>query len=176
MTHNPIRRILAVDIRSQKFGYAVLETPHRLLDWGVRTSGVRHRTWYIADLLHMYQPSAVVLRRITAGGKRDSPGARNIMRAIKSEACRFEAPIAFLGTSALNNFFRQYGMHTKYEIASLLAASFSELKWKLPPSRRKKSWKSEPRRMSVFDALQLGVVFLALHVGEDAIRALLVNG
>jgi hypothetical protein len=179
MSKKHIRRVLALDIRAQRFGYAVFEaSPVKLLDWGVRSmrmDGARRGAWHIADLLRMYQPSAVVFRRIKAGGRRDTPGARNITHAIKCEARRNAVPVALVGKSALKIFFREYGKHTKHEIASALAAVFAELKWKLPPPRRLKFWRGEARRMSVFDAAALGIAFLALHGYGDAVRELLVN-
>ena len=137
--------------------------------------GARHGAWHITDLLRMYQPSAVVFRRIKAGGRRDTPGARNITRTIKCEVRRNGVPEALVTESALKRFFREYGKHTKHETASALAAAFSELKWRLPPPRRLKFWCGEARRMSVFDAAALGIAFFAWHGYDDVVRELLVN-
>jgi len=176
MNERKAQRIIALDIRSQRFGYAVIEAPPiRFLDWGVRTVGTRRRTWHVADLIRMYRPCFVVVRRRKTGGKRDTPGARNIMRAIRSEARQGHVPVAQISEWALKKFFRGYGKRTKHEIASLLAASFTELKWKLPPPRRVKFWRPESARMGIFDATAIGIVFLAQHSASGALQELFAN-
>jgi hypothetical protein len=170
MRQKPIRRVLAIDIRSQRIGYAAFEVAARLLDWGMRSHELDGA---IAVLLRRFQPSVVVLRRMKVGGKRDTPGARSIMRAIRSNTRRHSIPLVYLGDAALNKFFRTYGEQSKYEIALLLATCFPELKWKLPP--RRKIWMPEHLRMSIFDAVQLGVVFLATELDAKAMQHLMTT-
>ena len=171
MRRMPIRRVLAIDIRSRRAGWVVLEAA-RLLDWGVRKNIGHHgRDGTIVALLRMFQPSVVVVRRIKVGGRRDTPRARSIRRAIRSDARCGSVPVVYLGDAALKKCFRTYGKKTKYAIASSLAACFPELK--LPP--RRKIWKAEHPRMCVFDALQLGVAFLVLQASGNTVQNLLSN-
>jgi hypothetical protein len=173
MKETPIRGVLAVDIRSRRVGYAVFETtPVRLLDWGMRKKIDRHgRGDAIADLLRMFQPSVVVLRRIKVGGRRDTAGAQNIVHTIRSEARGLSIPVVSLGEAVLKKFFRLYGNRSKYDIASFLTICFPELKWRLPPRRR--IWKAEHPRMSIFDSVQLGVAFLVLQNKDETVQKLL---
>jgi hypothetical protein len=61
-------------------------------------------------------------------------------------------------------FFGEYGKHTKYHIARFLTGYFPPLANRLPPPRKK--WKPEDRRMSIFDAAELAVAYLALRTNE----------
>jgi hypothetical protein len=172
MNRNRVRKILALDVRSQRFGYVVVEGARVCaLDCGVRS--VHRRIGYISDLLRLYRPSAVVLRRLKTDGRRDSPGARKIMRVIRYESRRLGVPVEMVSDTTLKRFFREHGKQTKHEVAQLLAACFPELRWRLPPVR--KCYEREARRMSIFDAAQLGVVFLALQTGGQSVRKLLVD-
>ena len=159
-------RIVAIDVRAQLIGYVVFDSSTRLLEWGMRATNVEHRVEWIGDLVRLYQPLFVVLRSIERGGRRDTPGARQILRMITAEARHHFVPAKFITNIARQRFFfESYGLRTKYEIAPFLAATFPELKAKLPPSKR--VWKPVPRRMSVFDAAQVGIVFLATSARED---------
>lgn len=159
-------RIVAIDVRARRIGYAVFDSPTRLLEWGMRADAQR-RTGWTGDLIHLYQPFSLVLRAIKRGGTRDTPGARQILRIIRAESRLHSIPVTFITDDARRRFFSEaYGLKTRYQVAPLLAAKFPELKAKLPPP--KKTWKPVPRRMSVFDAVQAGFVFLALSASENS--------
>src|SRR5207249_4491100 len=58
------KRVLAVDPTSRGFGFAVLEGPDRLLDWGLvhaRTDKRARTLEAVADLLERYRPDVLVL-------------------------------------------------------------------------------------------------------------------
>jgi hypothetical protein len=168
-----IGRLVALDVRAQRIGYVVLEAPEQLLAWGMRSSGARYRAGWIADLIRLYQPSAVVIRAIKRGHRRDTPGSRRIVSAIRREARHSSVAVVFVTDAARKKLFSRYGKPTKYQIAPLLAAKFPELKARLPPPKRR--WKPEPRKMSVFDAAQAGIVCLASRMREESIRGWLTN-
>jgi hypothetical protein len=53
--------------------------------------------------------------------------------------------------------FTPLGFRTREEIAEALTRIFPELIWHLPPKR--KIWQSEHPRMTVFDAIALGLTY-----------------
>ena|ERR1035441_5489984 len=65
---NPVERLLALEIRSQRIGFAVFDGPTRLLDWEIGT--LLHPTCSLHDivakrvrpLLSRYRPFVVVMR------------------------------------------------------------------------------------------------------------------
>ncbi|MHB8217075.1 MAG: hypothetical protein ACYDDS_13450 [Candidatus Sulfotelmatobacter sp.] len=61
---------------------------------------------------------------------------------------------------------------TKYQAASLLARVFPEIASKVPPPR--KLWQTEAWNMLIFDALALGISYLASQNDETAIQKLAV--
>ncbi len=158
MSDVKITRIVAADVRSSRLGYAVFEAPLRLIDWGIKWTK-QSNARRIADVLTLFQPSVVVLPRILTNSKRNSVNVRRTIREIRSETRRASLPIATMSEKAVKKFFESYGFRTRHEIASALATLFPELASRLPPSRRKKPWKAESARMSIFDAARLGIFF-----------------
>jgi RNase H-fold protein (predicted Holliday junction resolvase) len=69
MNHKAISeiRVLAIDPSTRGFGFAVLEGPDRLIDWGVKETKMdknRRALKLIAQLIEQYEPSTVVSRRL----------------------------------------------------------------------------------------------------------------
>src|SRR5580704_19202095 len=80
--HDP--RILAIDLRTQQFGYAVFEGPKRLIDWGRRTypggdAAPDVAAGRVADLLRLFRPSAVVIQKERRTGVRNSSAMTPIL-------------------------------------------------------------------------------------------------
>src|SRR5262244_2358611 len=66
-------RVLAIDPSTRGFGFAILEGPNRLIDWGVKetkTDKKNRSLKLIADLIDMYQPSVVVVEDYAGKGSR----------------------------------------------------------------------------------------------------------
>jgi hypothetical protein len=76
-------RVIAVDVRYERLGYAVLDGTSRLVDWGITQfqAGVGHVD-RVTHLVVLFQPSVVVLRTIEKGSWRDRPSLRKIVRSI----------------------------------------------------------------------------------------------
>jgi hypothetical protein len=159
-------RVLAVDLRSRLFGFAVLEGPKILLDFGRRPCHtvvgwgnaliVRRK---IADLLAFYAPSIIVLK--PASGRSGQPllKTKDAVDAIRSEAELRSLDLAFLTRKDIHQVFRQSGNSNKYKIAGLITHIFPELAWKLPANR--KNWQPEHHNMAIFDAVSLGLAYFA---------------
>lgn len=153
-------RVLAVHVRPQRFGFAVLKGPQKLLDWGVSTHYVgnddpltiiRKR---IVPLLRIYAPSALVVRKVTARESERYSQLQPIANAVKEQAERHSIKLAFVGRDEVRHTFGKLGTTTKYEIAARVTKFFPELTWQLPP--RRKPWESEHHNMAIFDAVALG--------------------
>jgi hypothetical protein len=149
--HIPQTRILALDLHPRRFGYVVMESPGRLLDWGVRRSYrktkdhpkvlVRGR---LGPLLKIWMPN-VVITRIGDRTKKDVPA---LFRQIKKAVGR----TSFLAITGSQDAYLGRG---KYERAVEMATRFPEIGWKLPSKR--KPWESEHYSMSMFEALEVAV-------------------
>ena len=168
-THHPVtkggsrspRRVLALDVRPRKAGFAVFEGS-RLLDWGVKTYGNQGGSLgmtvsgKINGLLDLHSPALVVLR------KRTNPAAVRalppIIETIRIETMRRSVGLRLLSTETVKRFYIGLGCPTKQQIATAVAGWYPELRWKLPPKRR--TWESENHNMTLFDAAAVGVCLM----------------
>ena len=168
---SPDGRILAIAIRSQRFGFAVIEGPNWLLDWGVvsyprnkrvRVAAARKR---VASLLTQFVPSVVVVGKSHLLNVRNTSGVRSTLKSIRRETSLRFIPLHVMQQADVRNTFRDFHAKSKDEVAVVLARMFPELLWKVPPKR--KIWQSEHPRMPVFDAVALGVAYWQLHSSRD---------
>jgi hypothetical protein len=165
------RRILAISLRSRRFGFAVFEGPNRLLDWGmvfyplnndVQRAAASKR---VASLLTLYIPSVVVVGRARPLNVRSGSGVCPILRSIRGESSSRMIPVQFMRTAVVKGVSRQFRAKSKHEIATMIAQMFPELLWKLPPKRR--IWESEHPIMAMFDAVAMGFAYWQRDGGRD---------
>jgi hypothetical protein len=162
-------RILAVDLRPRRLGYATVEAPMYLLDSGViRYTSAKEATARIESLIGRFHPRVLVLRRISKKSRRNRARTRIIIRRLCRCLRGSPVRIVFVSEPRLKKHFQRKGEITKQDIASSLASTFPELQWKLPP--RRKSWEIENWRMSAFDAIALAVAFVGTNTPAASIR------
>src|ERR1039458_886516 len=116
-------RVLSLDIRSRRVGYAVFEGPGLLLDWGV----IRNRAALIQSLLDTFEPSVIVLRTIALGSIRDRSIVRRAIRRIRRKAKSVSIPSVLVSRAQIIRLFRQHVKPTKHEIAAIIAECFPGL-------------------------------------------------
>jgi hypothetical protein len=165
--HNPL--ILSIDLRPQRFGYAIFEGPRRLIDWGAcfyppgGKQGAVVAGRKVAGLIKVFVPSVIVVKKVLHKS-RNSEGVQPILRAIRREASIQSIPVCFVSRTDVRQAFRIFGGETKYEIACVLTGIFHELLWRLPPART--FYKGEHPAMSIFDAVSLGFTYWQLSGTE----------
>jgi hypothetical protein len=153
-------RIIAIDLRFRRSGFAIFEGPTRLLDFGTldirseENAGGRTR---LSDLMKSAAPSVVLVKKERWINLAASSDARPMMEALRNRATALSIEFRFLEQNVFNSTFRGLGCETKAEISSSLARIFPELIWMLPPDRR--IWQPEHSRQTVFDAISLGLAF-----------------
>jgi Holliday junction resolvasome RuvABC endonuclease subunit len=153
-------RVLAVDPCSRGFGFAVLEGPNRLIDWGVKdtkTDKNRRALKLIAELIERYQPSASVVEDYEGKGSRRRRRIQGLINDISKLAAKRKIKVRSFSRVKVKQAFSESGPRNKYEIAMAIANRFPELAPRLP--RFRKPWMSEDYRMSIFDAVALGLAF-----------------
>jgi hypothetical protein len=160
-----VSRVLALEVRASKFGFAVFDEPAKVIDWGVRAFDVRaSREATVAKrigfILDQYAPFHIVVLRRRNDPKSKRNGDLSLaLKVISREMQARGVKPTWLTTQAVKRFFCPHGFKTKHEIATVLAGWFEELSWRLP--LRRKPWQSERHNMVIFDAVALGVVFFA---------------
>lgn len=151
-------RVLAIDPCHRGFGYAVLEGPNRLVDWGVRTTGNRKSTdtlRKVGDLVDSYAPDMLVLEKCNMPGSRRSARIQNLLLELGELAIERALKTRWISQAQIKKGFESAGATTKQEMASIIAQKFPELTPVIPRPRR--PWMSEARRMHIFDAVALGL-------------------
>ena len=169
MSSNHLRRVLALEVRSRAFAYVLVEGPHELLDWSVRSfrggvNAVRVPAGKkIADLLSEYCPDVVLVR--VAKDAHGKPVTCDVTDALRKSGHR---AVRFVDPQAVRRFFaRSDQARNKYEIAAIVARRFPEILWKLP--RIRKAWESEDYRIALFDAAALALTYFP-RSRDDAAR------
>jgi len=159
------RRIVAIDLRSRKFGFAVLEGPRTLLEWGAKCyreplSDIPPMMLKGIDpLLTSFSPEAIVVRQFA---NRSSSGRSRhslMLNAVEQEARRRSMKFVIIGREEIAQCFGTRAGATKHDVACRIALHFPELTWRLPPTR--KSWMKEHYTMTIFDAVSAGLTYLA---------------
>jgi hypothetical protein len=156
------RGVLALDIRPQRLGYALLDG-ERLLDWGIatyragdaRTGATARRR--IVELLDYHYPALVVQRNRRNPFAESRKRLASIDRMMRTETAHRSIQFRTLNTEMFKQFYSQHGCESKAQIAALVATWFPELAWKLPPKR--KLWEHEHNNAVIFDAVAVGVAF-----------------
>jgi RNase H-fold protein (predicted Holliday junction resolvase) len=153
------RHILAVDTRPRRLGYAAFESSLQLIDFGVtRWTSPQQAAARIARLLRTTYTRVVVLRTIAPNSGRNRPLTKTNNQIICRLAKRSSIRVARVTERRLKQHFLKQGSQTKYQVAAYLAREFPELVWWLPTQR--KPWEKENRRMAIFDAIALGLVYV----------------
>src|SRR5438477_3179535 len=153
-------RILALDLHPRSFGYVVIESPTKLLDWGVCSDRRKHGANVLVrkrlmQLLDLWRPAALVLHNPVKKSRRPNQKKDGLTEWIVAEAksrrIMVHAPVKSSADYQGKNL-------TKYENARRVAERFPVLTRALPPKR--KAWESEHYRMSIFTAAALAMAQL----------------
>src|SRR5262245_8470832 len=153
-------RLPAIDPSTRGFGFAILEGPNRLIDWGVKetkTDKKNRSLKLITDLIELYQPNVVVLEDYAGKGSRRCGRVRELINDISKLAVKRKVKVRSFSRLKVKQSFSESGATNKYKIAVEIAKRFPELATRLP--RFRKPWMSEDYRMSMFDAVALAGTF-----------------
>jgi Holliday junction resolvasome RuvABC endonuclease subunit len=159
-------RILAIDPSTRGFGFAVLEGPERLIDWGVKetkTDKNRRSLKLITELVEQYEPTMIVVEDYAGKGSRRCQRVGELINDISKLASKRKIKVRSLCRAKVKQAFSESGASNKHEIALAIAKRFPELAPRLP--RFRKPWMSEDYRMSIFDAVEFGLTLVAQLIG-----------
>ena len=154
------RCVLAIDPTSKGFGFAVLEGPTTLIDWGVKhatNKKDRNRTalQLAGELIRRYQPDVLAVEDTGAIGARRCRRVRQLIDWLFAVSWDRRLPVKRVSRRRVQRLFSNGALATKRQVAAALAGRFPELEPHLP--RVRKPWMSEDERMSIFDAVAFAV-------------------
>lgn len=148
------KRVLGIDPCSTGFGFALLEIPDRLIDWGVKTATSNAECLArIAALIDFYRPQIVAIEDVSAKGSRRRDRVSQLLNEIPPLAIEKKVRVRLVSRARLRKSVVRFDGPTKYQIAVLIAERFPELRPHLPPKR--KLWMSEDSRIRIFGAVSL---------------------
>jgi hypothetical protein len=156
-------RIVAIAIRSQRLGLAVLEDSLGLMDWRTlhyesnRTARIQAAKQKLTSLFALYMPSVFVVQRSQLSKALNAANVESIARFLRRESRLRTIPMLIMRRKDVRDTFRNLQGRSKDAIAAELAQMFPELLSKLPPRRR--IWHGEHPTMPLFDAVALAVAY-----------------
>jgi len=163
-------RVLAIYPTKEGFGFAVLEGPRILIDWGVKTAGhntTARRLSLVAKLLERYRPDLLAIEDLTAKCSRRGRRAKVLIERIVKLAAENDIAWRHISCRAVRQTFFHIGATTKDQIAKTIATQLPELAFSLP--RPRKPWDSRAYSMSTFDATALALAYFSHEQDEHGV-------
>ena len=158
--HSNNQRILAVDPYDRGFGYAVLEGPDNLIDWGTTAAARRTTARHLSSLKHLidrFAPDILVTEDGARQGSSRRRETRLLLKRIRRFAKRHQVRVRMYSRAEVEEAFSVVGARNKHQIATMIADWFPELAARLP--KPQKPWTGENRSMNVFDAVSFALTF-----------------
>lgn len=138
-------------------GYACVELPGKLLDFGVlrvRPKSNEKIMEHVKRFTDYFKPDVVILRDNCPAGARGKR-IEELSDEIENYAKSVNLTVHRYTRDQVNDVFEIFGVVTKHEMATRLAEQFEGLEGILPKER--KPWLPESYHMGIFDALALAV-------------------
>jgi Holliday junction resolvasome RuvABC endonuclease subunit len=153
-TSNPI--VLALYPNARGLGYACVELPQRLLDYGVVTVNpisngkVLRRVEKFMDYL---KPKIILIREGSSLTTFKAARIKKLIDAITTLAGEKNLTVHHYSRDQVKEVFEQFGATSKYQISQKIVSWFPTLKPFAP--KVQKAWENEDYYMGIFDALSL---------------------
>lgn len=161
--------VLALYFNSRGFGYALFEGIMDPVDWGIKTrsgAAVATTVEQVRLLLHLFQPSVVVLQQCNASLMHCSERVKEQIAQVVALAGSKRIKVRQYSRVDIRACFLYDGARTKDEIARAIAKRLPEFQSRVPPMR--KPWMREDYHMGLFDAIALVFTYYSKeHVGRS---------
>jgi RNase H-fold protein (predicted Holliday junction resolvase) len=116
------KRILSLEIRRHRVGYAVLEGRKRLLEYGAGTYTSRSSILtYLERIIATYKPEMIVVRRPKQRNLSDRRATIETLKQVRAKAEERAIPIQFVTDDEVRLAFQQDAPRNKDGIATRLS-------------------------------------------------------
>ncbi|KRQ15341.1 hypothetical protein [Bradyrhizobium manausense] len=153
--------VLSVYLNTRGFAFILFEGHLSPFDWGIHeTRGPRKNgtcLTRITTVFDRYAPDALVIQDTTEQGTMRARRICNLNTSVVKLANDRGIPVFAYSRDQVRRAFEGYGCPNKASLAELIAKHIPTLQQYVPPPRR--PWMSEDRRMGLFDAAALALVF-----------------
>ncbi len=166
-------RVLAIDPTTRGYAFAVLEGPHQLIDWGVKSVRPARQDLCLAGVtaqIRFFAPAVIVLENASGADSRRCARVRRLVQAIRTLAAKNRARTRLISQREIKAAFASARAVTKHQIAVAIAGLLPELADRLP--RYRKPWMSEDYRTNIFDAAALALTYFQLRDKRRQSRAM----
>ena len=160
------KRILAIDPVSSGVGFAVLEGPDELIDWGIKHTKKADNERVaraIEALINQFRPDILAIEDWNSVGSRRCDRVQTLLdRIARVDPKRVR--VCLISIKRVRAIVPPDQKNTKYTRARYIAERFPELAVFLPPVR--KIWMREDIRMAIFDAVGFALACLPIRPRE----------
>jgi len=159
------QKILAIDAHPLSFGFAVFEKPDQIIDWGVRSfrRGVNAvkvpMKTKLSKLMKEHQPDLIL---VLTPKTELSLQQRLVAKVATMNHVRLRA----VSRDVVKGAFPD--SHNKHELALAVASRIPVLLQHIPPKR--KPWKPEHYRMSIFEAAATGLSYVEPMIAGESLH------
>ncbi|MCP1846812.1 MULTISPECIES: RuvC family protein [unclassified Bradyrhizobium] len=160
--------VLSIYLNTRGFAFVVFEGHLSPYDWGVRemrgprkSNGCLLR---ISQIIDRYAPDVLVIQDTSKQGTRRARWIRKLNGSIAALAKDRDIPIFAYSRDQVRDAFARYGCPNKQSLAELIAKHIPAFERYVPPPR--KAWMSEDRRIGLFDAAAMALVFFQASDSE----------
>lgn len=157
------KRVLSIYPSHRGYSFAVLEGQHKLIDWG--SIRVRHHKnsktlMHIRSQIDAFEITALVIEDRESDDCRRGMRVKRLLNAIEVLGQEIGISVYAYSRSDVRTVFEMFGANNKEEIASSIYTNGpSDV---LPKPAVRKPWMSEPRSMSIYDAISFGITHFYL--------------
>jgi len=152
--------VLAVHPTSRGFGWALFESPFKLLAFAVYTAPKDKNRGCLAKLSRLllrYQPSTLVLEAFDRESTMRSERIRELCTKMIALAADEGLELTVYQRGQVEDAFAEAGARSRQEIAEAVARQLPAMQAHLPEPRR--IWDSEDKRMAAFAACALALTY-----------------
>jgi len=152
---------LSIYLNTRGFAFVVFEGHLSPFDWGIREiRGPRKCSRClprITQIVDRYVPDVIVVQDTSEHGTQRARWITALNVSINVLAKDRAIPAFAYSRDQVRAAFERHGCSNKHRLAELIAKHIPAFERYVPPPR--KPWMSEDRRMGLFDAAALGLVF-----------------
>jgi Holliday junction resolvasome RuvABC endonuclease subunit len=152
---NPV--ILALYPNATGLGYACLQIPERLLDYGIATvQPVSNGKLLIRaeKFMDYYKPKIILLKE--TGSAKNSRRTNKLIEAISTLSGEKDLPVYRYTKQQIKDVFEIFGAQSKFQIVEKIVRMLPELGPRAP--KEKKWYEKEDYNMVLFNAVSLAIV------------------
>lgn len=165
--------VLALEPNTRGLGYVAFRLEGKPIDWGV------HETRFAKNarcrlkarqLVKRFHPDVVIMENPHVAGARRGERITSLLEQLTKQCRQDGVQVTRISRKTVLRRFSMFGVGSKDDVASAVAAMVPELATRLP--KRRRVWESEHYSMAIFEAAALALTYYAIaqKIQESAMR------